>query len=55
MGAQNRGAPVREIAEPLRTKLLKYIAILISPFILMMIGLAGIYFELAHPGVVLPE
>lgn len=48
------GAPVREIPEPLRTKLLKYIADPNIAFILMMIGLAGIYFELAHPGVVLP-
>jgi membrane-bound serine protease (ClpP class) len=48
------GAPVKEIAEGLRTRLLKYIADPNIAFILMMIGLAGIYFELAHPGVVLP-
>ena len=48
------GAPVREIPEALRYRLLKYIADPNVAFILMMIGLAGIYFELAHPGVVLP-
>ncbi|MCX5892066.1 MAG: nodulation protein NfeD [Deltaproteobacteria bacterium] len=48
------GAPVKEIPEGLRTRLLKYIADPNIAFILMMIGLAGIYFELAHPGVVLP-
>ncbi len=48
------GAPVREIPEGLRFRLLKYIADPNIAFILMMIGLAGIYFELAHPGVVLP-
>jgi membrane-bound serine protease (ClpP class) len=48
------GAPVREIPEALRDRLLKYIADPNVAFILLMIGLAGIYFELAHPGVVLP-
>jgi membrane-bound serine protease (ClpP class) len=48
------GAPVREIPEGLRFKLLKYIADPNIAFILMMIGLAGLYFEIAHPGVVLP-
>ena len=48
------GAPVKEIPEGLRTRLLKYIGDPNVAFILMMIGLAGIYFELAHPGVVLP-
>ena len=48
------GAPVKEIPETLRTRLLKYIGDPNVAFILMMIGLAGIYFELAHPGVVLP-
>lgn len=48
------GVPVREIPESLRFQLLKYIADPNIAFILMMIGLAGIYFELAHPGVVLP-
>jgi membrane-bound serine protease (ClpP class) len=48
------GVPVREIAEGLRFRLLKYIADPNIAFILMMIGLAGLYFEIAHPGVVLP-
>jgi membrane-bound serine protease (ClpP class) len=48
------GAPVREIPEGLRFRVLKYIADPNIAFILMMIGLAGLYFELAHPGVVLP-
>lgn len=48
------GATVREIPEGYRTKILKHIADPNIAFILMMIGLAGLYFELAHPGVVLP-
>lgn len=48
------GKPVREIPEDWRTSILKRIADPNVAFILMMIGLAGLYFELAHPGVVLP-
>lgn len=48
------GVPVREIPEGLSTRILKHIADPNVAFILMMIGLAGLYFELAHPGVVLP-
>ncbi len=48
------GAPVKRISEGLRYRILKYVADPNIAFILMMIGLAGIYFELAHPGVVLP-
>ena len=48
------GVPVREIPEGMRFRLLRYIADPNIAFILMMIGMAGIYFELAHPGVVLP-
>lgn len=51
---QTVGAPVREIPEGLRTRILKHIADPNIAFILMMLGLAGLYFELAHPGVVLP-
>jgi membrane-bound serine protease (ClpP class) len=47
-------APVKEIPEGLRTRVLKYIADPNIAFILMMVGLAGLYFEFAHPGVVLP-
>jgi membrane-bound serine protease (ClpP class) len=48
------GVTVKEIPEGLRFRVLKYIADPNIAFILMMIGLAGIYFEFAHPGVVLP-
>jgi len=48
------GVPVREIPEGVRFRVLKYIGDPNIAFILMMIGLAGLYFELAHPGVVLP-
>jgi len=48
------GAAVKDIPEGLRTRILKNIADPNIAFILMMIGLAGLYFELAHPGVVLP-
>ena len=40
--------------EPLRTKILKTIGNPNVAYILMMIGLAGLYFELAHPGAVFP-
>jgi membrane-bound serine protease (ClpP class) len=48
------GVAVKEIPEGLRFRVLKYIADPNIAYILMMIGLAGLYFELAHPGVVLP-
>ncbi len=48
------GATVQDIPEGLRTRILKNIADPNIAFILMMIGLAGLYFELAHPGVVFP-
>ncbi len=48
------GVPVREIQEGLGTKILKHVADPNIAFILMLIGLAGLYFELANPGVVLP-
>jgi membrane-bound serine protease (ClpP class) len=51
---KTQGAPVQTISEGLRTRILKHIADPNIAFILMMIGLAGLYFELAHPGVVLP-
>ena len=51
---QTAGAPVKEIPEGLRFRVLKNIADPNIAFILMMIGLAGLYFEFAHPGVVLP-
>jgi membrane-bound serine protease (ClpP class) len=48
------GVPVRTVTESLRTRILKTIADPNIAFILMMVGLAGLYFELAHPGAVLP-
>ncbi len=42
------------IEEGLRTKVLKIISDPNVAYILMMIGLAGLYFELSHPGAVLP-
>lgn len=51
---QTTGAVVKEIPESLRDRILKYIADPNIAFLLLIIGLAGIYFELAHPGVVLP-
>ncbi len=48
------GVAVKEIPEGMRFRVLKVIADPNIAYILMMIGLAGLYFELAHPGVVLP-
>ena len=48
------GAPIKTLSESLRTRILKNIAEPNIAFILMLIGMAGLYFELAHPGVVLP-
>jgi len=42
------------IEENLRTKVLKIISDPNVAYVLMMIGLAGLYFELSHPGAVLP-
>lgn len=42
------------IREGIRTKVLKAISNPNIAYILMMIGLAGLYFELAHPGAVFP-
>jgi membrane-bound serine protease (ClpP class) len=42
------------LTEDLRTKILKTISNPNIAYILMMIGLAGLYFELSHPGAVLP-
>ncbi len=45
---------IKKIKESIRTKILKAISNPNIAYILMMIGLAGLYFELAHPGVVFP-
>jgi membrane-bound serine protease (ClpP class) len=42
------------IAESLRTRILKVLSNPDIAYILIMIGLVGIYFELSHPGVILP-
>jgi membrane-bound serine protease (ClpP class) len=42
------------LEENLRTKILKTISDPNIAYILLMIGLAGLYFELSHPGAVLP-
>jgi membrane-bound serine protease (ClpP class) len=42
------------IAESIRTRILKILSDPNIAYILMMIGLAGLYFELSHPGVILP-
>ncbi|MEE8398473.1 MAG: nodulation protein NfeD [Desulfobacterales bacterium] len=42
------------IRESLRTKILKTISDPNIAYILMMIGLAGLYFELSHPGAIFP-
>jgi membrane-bound serine protease (ClpP class) len=46
--------PVREIQESLTHRILKHIADPNIAFILMMIGLAGLYFELSNPGGIFP-
>ena len=47
-------AAKKYIKENLRTKILKTISDPNIAYILMMIGLAGIYFELSHPGTIFP-
>jgi membrane-bound serine protease (ClpP class) len=49
--AEARRTPIRE---GLRTKILKIVSYPNIAYILLMIGLAGLYFELANPGTVLP-
>jgi membrane-bound serine protease (ClpP class) len=44
----------RVLEETLRTKILKTISNPNIAFILLMIGLAGLYFELSHPGAIFP-
>ncbi len=49
-----RSPKIIEIKEDLREKILSTIADPNIAYILMMIGLTGLYFELAHPGVIFP-
>ncbi len=46
--------PLKILKEGLRTRVLKVISDPNIAYILMMIGLAGLYFELSHPGAVFP-
>nr|CBX27965.1 hypothetical protein N47_G32890 [uncultured Desulfobacterium sp.] len=48
------GYKITEYKETLRTKILNIIGNPNISYVLMMIGLAGLYFEMAHPGVVFP-
>ncbi|MEW6671055.1 MAG: nodulation protein NfeD [Thermodesulfobacteriota bacterium] len=48
------GAARTVLEEGLRTKILKTISDPNIAYILMMIGIAGIYFELSHPGAIFP-
>jgi membrane-bound serine protease (ClpP class) len=48
------GVKIKRIEESFRTKILKVISNPNIAYILMMIGLAGLYFELAHPGAIFP-
>ena len=47
-------ARVVELEESFRNSILKTLANPNIAYILMMLGLAGLYFELSHPGVILP-
>jgi membrane-bound serine protease (ClpP class) len=47
-------AKVKILEESLRTKILKTISDPNIAYILLMIGLAGLYFELSHPGAIFP-
>ena len=54
-GVINLDNPARTILkENIRTKILKIISDPNIAYILMMIGMAGIYFELSHPGAIFP-
>jgi membrane-bound serine protease (ClpP class) len=48
------GLAQREIKEDLRIRVLKTISNPNIAYILLMIGLAGLYFELSHPGAIFP-
>ncbi len=48
------GAELRTISPPLQDRLLQIIGNPDIAYVLLMIGLAGLYFELSNPGVILP-
>lgn len=49
-----KGLEKKYVEETVRTKILKIISDPNIAYILMMIGLAGLYFELSHPGAIFP-
>ncbi len=49
-----KGLPVQRVQENLRDKILKTISNPNIAYLLMLIGLAGLYFELSHPGTIFP-
>ncbi|MFH1981087.1 MAG: nodulation protein NfeD [Pseudomonadota bacterium] len=51
---RTKDAAIRQIQEGLRSKILRTISDPNIAYILMMIGLAGLYFELSHPGAIFP-
>lgn len=51
---QTANASTRTIKETIRTKILKTISNPNIAYILLMLGLAGLYFELSHPGAIFP-
>lgn len=51
---RTKGAIIKEVEMNLRSRVLKAISDPNVAYILMMIGMLGIYFELSNPGVILP-
>jgi membrane-bound serine protease (ClpP class) len=49
-----KGCKIEEIKEDLKTKLLKTLTNPNLVYFLLMLGLAGLYFELSHPGAIFP-
>jgi membrane-bound serine protease (ClpP class) len=49
-----KGIPIQHVEENLRDKVLKTISNPNIAYLLMLLGLAGLYFELSHPGTVFP-
>ena len=49
-----KGLPAERVEENLRDKILKTISNPNIAYLLMLIGMAGLYFELSHPGVIFP-
>jgi len=49
-----KGIPIQTVEENLRDRVLKTISNPNIAYLLMLLGLAGLYFELSHPGAVFP-